>query len=138
VAQGQWSASSVIRLLTILSSYNIEAMGAFVDVETFFSAVYLVDFSPSLCDIARQRFSRLGWKNVTVVCQDARAFRLPESEDHPRIGGGADLISLSYSLSMIPDYYSVIDCLSSMLSPLGILGVCDFYGMPWLSGRPFE
>jgi betaine lipid synthase len=104
-------------------------MAAFLDVENFFSAIYLVDFSPSLCEIARKRFDRLGWKNVTVVCQDARAFRLPVDDEHPRIGGGADLISLSYSLSMIPDYYNVVDCLSSMLSPFGIIGACDFYGM---------
>src|SRR6187402_1767264 len=96
-------------------------MSEFVDVENFFSSVYLVDFSPSLCEVARKRFTRLGWKNVKVVCQDARTFRL---EDHENIAGesagavgfvlppsyfsdnsasvgGADLITLSYSLSMI-------------------------------------
>jgi betaine lipid synthase len=95
-------------------------MGQFVDVEEFFSSVYLVDFSPSLCDIARKRFKRLGWKNVKVVCQDARTFRLEDhekpfentlgfrrmststyfSEERPDVGG-ADLITMSYSLSMI-------------------------------------
>jgi hypothetical protein len=122
------SAPVISRDLTSCTRYNIEAMGNFLDVENFFSAVYLVDLSPSLCDIARGRFGRLGWKNVIIICQDARTFRLPEHEDRPRIGGGADLISMSYSLSMIPDYYSVVDCLSSMLSPLGVFGVCDFYG----------
>jgi betaine lipid synthase len=29
------------------TGWNIEAMSEFVDVETFFSKVYLVDFSPS-------------------------------------------------------------------------------------------
>lgn len=95
-------------------------MGQFVDVEEFFSSVYLVDFSPSLCEIARKRFSRLGWKNVKVVCQDARTFRLEEHEtpaqstlglrrlstvnyfsDNEAGIGGADLITMSYSLSMI-------------------------------------
>lgn len=95
-------------------------MGQFVDVEEFFSSVYLVDFSPSLCEIARKRFKRLGWKNVKVVCQDARTFRLEDhekpfentlgfrrmstsiyfSEERPDVGG-ADLITMSYSLSMI-------------------------------------
>lgn len=94
-------------------------MGKFVDVPAFFSSVYLVDFSPSLCDVARKRFARLGWDNVKVVCQDARKFRLEDHElshmqcnvpSSPYMGyftqkrpehGGADLVTMSYSLSMI-------------------------------------
>jgi betaine lipid synthase len=92
-------------------------MSEYVDVPEFFSSVYLVDFSPSLCEVARKRFKRLGWKNVKVVCQDARTFRLEDYEsDIPGTlvsrsptayfsedssAGGADLITLSYSLSMI-------------------------------------
>lgn len=87
-------------------SYNIEAMSAFVPVERFFDHVYLVDLSPSLCEVARQRFQRLGWKNVTVLCQDARSFRLPEKQIDPRSTDAttdrADMITMSYSLSMIP------------------------------------
>ncbi|KAG5942004.1 hypothetical protein E4U60_007550 [Claviceps pazoutovae] len=128
------------------TGWNIEAMGRFVSVPDFFSHVYLVDFSPSLCGVARKRFERLGWKNVTVVCEDARKFRLEDYESgmspaqnllrspllsyfkqqNPR-QGGADLVTMSYSLSMIPDYYSVIDSVISLLSPDGIFGVVDFY-----------
>jgi len=68
-------------------------MSEFAFVPEFFSAVYLVDLSPSLCEVARKRFARLGWANVKVVCQDARHFRLEDL--------GADLITMSYSLSMI-------------------------------------
>lgn len=82
-------------------------MSAFLPVDSFFSHVYLVDLSPSLCDVARQRFQRLGWKNVSVVCQDVRTFRLPDSENvDPRAtvstSTGADVATMSYSLSMIP------------------------------------
>ncbi|WYZ44274.1 hypothetical protein EsH8_VII_000710 [Colletotrichum jinshuiense] len=128
------------------TGWNIEAMSSFVNVPEFFSSVYLVDFSPSLCEVARQRFQRLGWKNVKVVCEDARKFRLEDYENdlpsnrlpprspvlsyfsHKRAEhGGADLITMSYSLSMIPDYYSVIDSLTSLLCPDGVMGVVDFY-----------
>lgn len=102
------------------TGYNIEAMQAYVDVPTFFSNIYLVDLSPSLCEVARKRFVRLGWRNVTVVCEDARTFRLENQEDcqldessthlsdeayesnFNSIAVRADLITLSYSLSMIP------------------------------------
>ncbi|KAL4931319.1 class I SAM-dependent methyltransferase [Aspergillus undulatus] len=111
------------------TGYNIEAMASFVSVPEFFSHVYLVDFSPSLCEVARQRFERLGWKNVTVSCQDARTFRLPEGNIDPlkTTRAGADVVTMSYSLSMIPDYYSVVDSLGHLVKPSGLLGVCDFY-----------
>ncbi|KAJ0417139.1 hypothetical protein BJY00DRAFT_325812 [Aspergillus carlsbadensis] len=111
------------------TGYNIEAMAAFVSVPEFFSHVYLVDLSPSLCEVARQRFERLGWKNVSVVCQDARSFRLPEDNIEPgkTSSAGADVVTMSYSLSMIPDYYSVVDSLGKLVKPSGLLGVCDFY-----------
>jgi betaine lipid synthase len=96
--------------------------------------------------MARKRFIRLGWTNVKVVCQDARAFRLHEHEpqayaqkqlqsrgqavadlDEKADAGGAELVTLSYALSMIPEFYPVIDSMSSLLSPNGIVGVVDFY-----------
>lgn len=122
-------------------------MSEFVSVPEFFSSVYLVDFSPSLCEVARKRFTRLGWKNVKVICQDARTFRLEDHEagaagavgltrsssmgyfdsERPSVGG-ADLITLSYSLSMIVSslahdilsrakFSSPISTLSSIRSP---------------------
>lgn len=120
-------------------------MSEYVSVPEFFRAVYMVDLSPSLCEVAKARFQRLGWKNVKVICQDARSFRL---EEHERDGSqspalivkekdtyelstpkeiGADLITLSFALSMIPEFYPVIDSLEALLGPQGIIGVCDFY-----------
>ncbi|KAK3341288.1 hypothetical protein B0T25DRAFT_336901 [Lasiosphaeria hispida] len=120
-------------------------MSEFVDIPHFFSSVYLVDFSPSLCQVARKRFDRLGWTNVKVICEDARKFRLGDYEYEPSGDltsarsppryfsqklpehGGADLVTMSYALSMIPDYYSLTDSLVSLLAPNGVLGVVDFY-----------
>lgn len=122
------------------TGYNIEAMQAYVDVPTFFSKVYLVDLSPSLLEVARKRFLRLGW-DVEIVCQDARTFRLEDYEKRAdsKENVGADLVTLSYSLSMIPTYYSVLDALPSLLSPHGIVGVVDFYvqSIVELTGRNY-
>ncbi|MCJ1390514.1 hypothetical protein MMC18_003374 [Xylographa bjoerkii] len=101
------------------TGWNIEAMQEFLDVPQFFETVYLVDLSPSLCEVARKRFARLGWVNVTVICQDARLFNPGKNK--------ANLITMSYSLSMIPDYYSVVDSMTSLLDPNGIIAVIDFY-----------
>ncbi|OCK83343.1 S-adenosyl-L-methionine-dependent methyltransferase [Lepidopterella palustris CBS 459.81] len=128
------------------TGHNIEKMSSFLSVPEFFRSVYVVDLSPSLCEMAQKRFERLGWTNVKVVCQDARAFRLHEHEheahqrkeitlqtqpvhdlDENADVGGAELVTMSYALSMIPEFYPVIDSISSLLSPNGIIGVCDFY-----------
>lgn len=101
------------------TGYNIEIMDKLVGIEDFFEHVFLIDLSPSLCEIARDRVRRFGWANVSVLCQDARSM-------HSR-AQTADLITMSYSLSMIPDFYSVVDQVTTLLAPRGIVGICDFY-----------
>lgn len=94
-------------------------MDRLVGIHDFFEHVYLIDLSPSLCAIARERVQRFGWTNVTILCQDAR---LMHSQTQV-----ADLITMSYSLSMIPDFYGVVDQVKALLAPQGIVGICDFY-----------
>lgn len=101
------------------TGYNIEVMDKLVGVEEFFEHVYLIDLSPSLCEVARRRVEAFGWTNVTVLCQDARAVQFQSRT--------ADLITMSYSLSMIPDFYSVVDQVTNLLAPKGVFGICDFY-----------
>lgn len=80
-------------------------MNAFLPVDQFFSHVYLVDLSPSLLEVARQRFARLGWNNVSVICRDAREFHL--AGENGAVNGGADIVTMSYSLSMIPGLFLI-------------------------------
>ena len=113
----------------------IEAMSEFLPVPDYFGRVYLVDLTPSLLEIARQRFARLGWKNVEIICEDARRFctkrhvsRSGEGTGKTRNGAlQADLITMSYSLTVIPDALPLIDSLVPLLSPSGVIGVADFY-----------
>jgi betaine lipid synthase len=132
------------------TGFNIEAMSKFVNVPDFFSSVYLVDFSPSLCEVARKRFEKLGWTNVTVVCEDARKFRLEDYESgvpaaknplrSPALSyftqqrpdhGGADLVTMSYSLSMIvsPMTHLAINVPSNSLANYGP----SLTTIPWLT-----
>ncbi|KAL2429941.1 hypothetical protein ABEF95_013319 [Exophiala dermatitidis] len=101
------------------TGYNIEVMDKLVGIEGFFEHVFLIDLSTSLCNVANDRVRAHGWKNVTVLCQDARQLACTPSS--------ADLITMSYSLSMIPDFYSVVDLISGFLAPTGLVGICDFY-----------
>ncbi|KAJ1724567.1 hypothetical protein LPJ53_001157 [Coemansia erecta] len=107
------------------TGWNIEQMDKYYGIANF-EHVYLVDLCKPLCEIAMQRFKAKGWSNVSVVCQDAASFKLdgiPDSGD-----GQIDMVTLSYSLSMIETFYAVIDRISRLLCPdTGFVGVADFY-----------
>lgn len=96
---------------------NIEFMDSIIPISNF-KQVYLVDLSPSLCQVAIDRFKAHGWNNVTVLVEDASSF----SVDCDKV----DLITFSYSLSMIPTFYNTIDNAVKLLKPLGVIAAVDF------------
>ncbi|KAG8984034.1 hypothetical protein FRB93_006827 [Tulasnella sp. JGI-2019a] len=110
------------------TGWNIEVMDQYLPISTF-DAVYLIDLCEPLLAVARKRFAKRGWKNVHVLCQDASRFVLPEWESgevDPR--GSVSVITLSYSLSMIPTFYPLLDRCDQVLDPQqGLIGVVDFY-----------
>ncbi|KIK86599.1 hypothetical protein PAXRUDRAFT_831896 [Paxillus rubicundulus Ve08.2h10] len=108
------------------TGHNIELMNKHFPVPSF-DAVYLIDLCEPLLEVARKRFARRGWNNVTVLCQDANEFSLPEwSRADPK--GSVNFVTLSYSLSMIPNFYTLLDRIDYVLSPeTGLLSVVDFY-----------
>ncbi len=81
--------------------------------------VYVVDLSASLLEVAKQRIDRHVWKNVEAVEADATTYRPDE--------GAADVVTFSYSLTMIPDWFAAVENALSMLRPGGLIGVADFY-----------
>ena len=78
----------------------------------------LVDLCPSLQEIARRRIRERGWTNVEAVTGDAAAWQGGEP---------ADVVTFSYSLTMIPDWFKAIDRAWDNLKPGGLIGVVDFY-----------
>ncbi|NER87303.1 class I SAM-dependent methyltransferase [Moorena sp. SIO3A2] len=84
-----------------------------------FSKIYIVDLSPSLLEVARGRIADRGWTNVTTVEADITQFLPPE--------GVADIVTFSYSLTMIPEWFAAIEQAEQILKPGGIIGVVDFY-----------
>ena len=91
----------------------------FGDRLSVLSKVYVLDLSHSLLDVAKKRTAERGWSNVETVEADATTFQPP--------GGLVDVVTFSYSLTMIPDWFAAIENARAMLRPGGILGVVDFY-----------
>lgn len=81
--------------------------------------VYLVDLSPSLLEVAKERGKRNGWKNLVCVEADASSFAPPEK--------AVDVVTFTYSLSMIPSWIEALNHVNQILKPGGTLGVVDFY-----------
>lgn len=79
--------------------------------------VRIIDLCPSMIHKAQQRASAQGWKNVDAVIADASCVDLPP----------ADVIVFSYSLTMIPNWFSALERAIEALKPGGVLGIVDFY-----------
>lgn len=103
-------------------------MDAYMPIKQF-DAIYLVDLCEPLLNIARKRFAAKGWTHVHVVHADACTFQLPGwPADGGVLTGSVSLVTLSYSLSMIPPYHHLLDRVDRMLDPThGLVAVADFY-----------
>lgn len=80
---------------------------------------YLVDLCQPLLDVCEQRIRMHHWSHVKAVCADATTFQPAE--------GQVDLVTFSYSLTMIPDWINAVEQAYRLLKPGGVLGIVDFY-----------
>lgn len=105
------------------TGWNIEQMDRYFPLAEF-DQIYLIDLCEPLLQVARERFARMGLRNTQVLCQNAKDFTLPGLPADARV----DLFTCSYSISMIPPFYAVLDRIAEFLDPqTGVFGVADFY-----------
>lgn len=95
---------------------NLEFFG---DARENWRKIYIVDLSQSLLNVARQRADKAGWRQVETVRADATSF-VPDE-------GQADVVTFSYSLTMIPDWFAALENADSFLADEGRVGVVDFF-----------
>lgn len=91
---------------------NIEFLAARVPG---LARVELVDLCPALLAQARQRCGR--WPNVHLVEADVTHYRPAQA---------ADVVLMSYALTMIPDWRPALRNAVAMLRPGGTLAIVDF------------
>jgi S-adenosylmethionine-diacylgycerolhomoserine-N-methlytransferase len=95
---------------------NIAALG---EKRTALEKVTVVDLCPSLLETAKARIAKDGWSNVDTALADVTTYEPP--------GGPVDVITFSYSLTMIPDWFRAIERAHQLLKPGGTIGIVDFY-----------
>jgi S-adenosylmethionine-diacylgycerolhomoserine-N-methlytransferase len=81
--------------------------------------VYVVDLAPSLLEVCSRRVRDRGWTHIEAIEADATLFRSAI--------GAADIVTFSYSLTMIPDWFAALENAKLLLKPGGQIGVVDFY-----------
>lgn len=84
--------------------------------------VYVLDVTPSLLAIARQRCATERWTNVSVIEGDATDVRMPAA--------CADVVTCSYALTMIPEWRTAVSEAWRLLKPGGTFGAVDFHVSP--------
>ena len=103
------------------TAFNVQSMLSYLPLECF-RAIYVVDLAKPLCEQAQRKVDTLpGWKGVVhVVHGDATTFIPPSSTspDSPESGlGSVDLVTFSYSLSMMPPFLDAVDHAAALLKP---------------------
>ena len=95
---------------------NLEFIGPSISK---FQNIYVVDLAESLLGVVEKRVRKNSWENVQAVAADATRWTPPE--------GQVDVVTFSYSPTMIPDWYGAIENALRILRPGGSIGVIDFY-----------
>ena len=81
--------------------------------------ILLVDLTPSLLRVAKERVHTLGLQNVECREADAR---------HTGIAPASiDCVTLSYALTMMPNWWQVLEHAHTILRPGGRIAIVDFY-----------
>ena len=94
---------------------NLEINRAFTEQ---CKSVTIVDLARPLLDQAESRIQKNGWNHVDTLEDD-----FCETKNLPK----ADVITFSYSLTMIPNWFEALDKASTLLKKGGFIGVVDFY-----------
>ena len=95
-----------------------------------FSKIIILDVSPSLLQMAKERIESLGLSNIVhVVEADFTAKSVFEKLPAKQT---VDVVTMSYSLSMIPDKIQALKHASELVKPdgEGFVMVADFFALP--------
>ncbi|EDQ91612.1 uncharacterized protein MONBRDRAFT_36263 [Monosiga brevicollis MX1] len=92
-----------------------------------FKKIYILDISASLLDVARRRVEAAGLSDVVELVLADFTDLSDKGKSALPAPGSVDLVTFSYSLSMIPDKRSALQQATRLLAPGGSLGIADFF-----------
>lgn len=95
-----------------------------------FSKIVILDISPSLLEMAKARVDSMGLSDIVELVEED--FTNEASFKALPTKGSVDVVTMSYSLSMIPDKKKAIKRASELVKPNGegYIMVTDFFALP--------
>lgn len=106
---------------------NLEHFGEHISGGKLFKEVVVLDLCKPLLDVADARIKSRGWqKTVRTLLADATD---PKAAGLPK-PGSVDVVTMSYSLTMIPDWRKAVENAYQLLRPGGYIAVSDFTVRP--------
>lgn len=96
-------------------------------IRKYFKSIYILDISASLLEVAKKRVALMGLEDiVTIIKHDITNDSVLTSMKNVSINS-VDIITMSYSFSMIPKQQQAIDNASKLLKKDGHLAIADFF-----------
>ena len=94
-------------------------------IRKYFKAIYILDISSSLLEVAKKRVASMGLQDIVTVVEHDFTSESVFSVMPP--SGTADLVTMSYSYSMIPDQKAAIAHANKLLKSDGLIAIADFF-----------
>ena len=82
-----------------------------------FKKITILDLCPSLLKVADERIKKNNWKNCVTKHQDIMTFNNDKKYD---------IIMISYTLTMVPDWKEIVNKIYELLEPDGYFLITDF------------
>lgn len=94
-------------------------------IRKYFKKIYIVDISASLLEIAQRRITAMGLDDIAQVVE----FDVTNTEMINLLGGegSLDVVTMSYSYSMIPDQKATLRNVHKLLKKDGYMAIADFF-----------
>lgn len=94
-------------------------------IRKYFKAIYVVDISASLLEIAQRRIDAMGLSDIAKAVE----YDVTKADllDELKLREGADIVTMSYSFTMIPDQAATINNIHKMLKKDSHLMIADFF-----------
>jgi ubiquinone/menaquinone biosynthesis C-methylase UbiE len=105
---------------------NLEYFSADI-IRKYFKSIYILDISTSLLEVAKKRIALMGLDDiVTIIEHDITNDSVLTCMKNAGIDS-VDVITMSYSFSMIPKQQQAINNASKLLKKNGYLAIADFF-----------
>jgi len=93
----------------------------------YFSRIFIVDISPSLLEIAQKRVNKLGLNDIVTIIEHDCTLESVFQKFPKGLPGTVDLVTMSYSFSMIPDQVASVNNVCNLLKSGGLFAIADFF-----------